>query len=145
MSPVLSRSRPSTLGAPRRRAASAALVVLATLGLVAAIRLLPQPLPVDDLTIVNPYPWAASVEVGSPDGATLAIGRVPREQTRTFTDVPRMGSVVAVRFGYHGFVAEVQVDRRDLVAGDGRVEVPASFADELRDAGVRPTPPPRGG
>ncbi len=140
MSPVLSRSRPPTLGERRGRATGVAVVAIVLVAVVASVRFLPQPMATGDLTVVNPHPWAAQVEVGASDGATFAVGAVPREHTRTFADVPEPGSPVTIRFSYQEVTAELQVDRDQLAASGDRVEVPEAFGRELSELGVPPTP-----
>jgi len=140
MSPVLSRSRPPTLGAPRGRATGVAVVAIVLVAVVASVRFLPQPMSTGDLTVVNPHPWAAHVEVGTADGATFAVGAVPREHTRTFTDVPEPGDPLTLRFRYLEVSAELQLDRDQLAASRDQVAVPESFGRELSELGVPPTP-----
>jgi hypothetical protein len=139
MSPVLSRSRPPTLGAPRGRATSVAVVAIVLVAVVASVRFLPQPMATHDLTVVNPHPWAAHVEVVS-GGASIAVGAVPREHTRTFIDAPEPGSPATIRFRYQQVIAEVQVGRDQLAASGGEVEVPEAFGRQLSELGVPPTP-----
>jgi hypothetical protein len=140
MSPVLSRSRPPTLGAPRRRATSVAVVAIVLVAVVASVRFLPQPMATHDLTVVNPHPWAAHVEVVAAGGASIAVGSVPREHTRTFIDAPEPASPVTIRFRYQQVIADVDVGRDQLQASGGKVEVPEAFGVQLGEAGVRPTP-----
>ena len=140
MSPVLSRSRPPTLGAPRGRATSVAVVAIVLVAVLASVRFLPQPMATHDLTVVNPHPWAAHVEVVAAGGASIAVGAVPREHTRTFSDVPEPGTPVTIRFRYQQVTAELQVGRDQLAAAGGNVEVPEAFGLQLSELGVPPTP-----
>jgi hypothetical protein len=112
-------------------------IVLVTLA--ASVRFLPQPMATSDLTVVNPHPWAARVEVDA-DGASIAVGAVPREHTRTFTDVPEPGGPLTIRFRYQQVTAELQLARDQLAASDGKVEVPEAFGRQLTELGVPPTP-----
>jgi len=140
MSPVLSRSRPPTLGAPRGRATSVAVVAIVLVAVLASVRFLPQPMATHDLTVVNPHTWAVRVEVVTAGGASIAVGAVPREHTWTFSDVPEPGNPVSIRFRYQQVTVEVQLDRDQLAASGGKVEVPEAFGLQLSEAGVPPTP-----
>ena len=114
-----------------------AIVLVAVL---ASVRFLPQPMATHDLTVVNPHPWAAHVEVVAAGGASIAVGAVPREHTRTFSDVPEPGNPVTIRFRYQQVTVEVQLDRDQLAAAGDRVEVPEAFGRQLSELGVPPTP-----
>jgi hypothetical protein len=140
MSPVLSRSRPPTLGAPRGRATSVAVVAIVLVAVVASVRFLPQPMATHDLTVVNPHPWAAHVEVVAAGGASIAVGAVPREHTGSFIDAPEPGSPMTIRFRYQQVIAELHVARDQLQASGGEVEVPEAFGLQLSELGVAPTP-----
>ena len=129
-----------TLGAPRGRATSVAVVAIVLVAVLASVRFLPQPMATHDLTVVNPHHVGRPCRGRRRRGASIAVGAVPREHTRTFTEVPEPGNPVTIRFRYQQVTAELQLGRDQLAASGGKVEVPESFGLQLSELGVPPTP-----
>ena len=141
MSPVLSRHRPTTLGQPRRYGVAIVAVVVTTLAIVSAVRLLPAPTSAPPLTIRNDGAWRVLIDVGGADGGgRTLVGTVDRGETRTFPNVPDRWSRATVRFSYAGVTFEQEYDRDQLDAANRTIDVPTEFTSQLRDAGIGETP-----
>jgi hypothetical protein len=130
----------STTRASRTVAVVLGAVVLAAFVLM-GVMLDPLPPKVAEITVVNPHPWAAQVEVGPEDAAgRLLLGSVPPESEATFLETTDQGDRWAVTFTYRGSAVERTVERSDLEGDDWTVTVPDELADVLAGAGTPETP-----
>jgi hypothetical protein len=93
-----------------------------------------------NLTVDNQSEWRAEVSVRSADStAWTGAGGVARENSLEFLELPDQGSDWVIRFSYGGVSEEVPVSRDELAAQNWTIEVPASFATMLEEAGVPPS------
>ena len=111
-------------------------VVAAVLALV--VPALSVPDRVEQLTIDNPHPWTASVDLVGRDGeeTRLGLGAVDRGTDQTFRDVLDQGDEWTLRFTHAGQQVDVTVSRADLETAGWKVAVPDDFAGALEAAGV---------
>lgn len=142
MSPVLTRPRPQSTPAQRRRdlltVAAASLIGIAVLiGISAALR---GPEFIDRVTIVNDTPYLVDVEVTTDrhDG-WLVLGPVSPGERQSFESVVDQGDrwVFHVTSGpYDG--GEFSVSKPRLEQGDWRVEIPDAARNHLEADGAEP-------
>jgi hypothetical protein len=142
MTPLLTKPKP----APHRSRGD--LVVAALIGVIGVALLVPGisvlrlPPSVEAVTVVNPHPWGAEVDVGRPDESRwIGLGYVGRDSASTFYDVIDPGDEWAFRFFYAGIEeARVVVSRAELEQSKWNVRTPDDFAQRLRTAGEPPSP-----
>lgn len=97
---------------------------------------------VERITIDNPYPWPAHIDVSQPgDSGWLGVGTVDQTGEQDFRSIIDQGDAWIVRFSYAGHHVEHGVTRRQLEADDWHITVPDDFARQLRDAGLPEAPP----
>jgi hypothetical protein len=142
MSPVLTRPRPQSTPAQRRRelltAAAATLIGIAVLiSITAALR---GPELIDRVTIVNDTPYLVDVEVttGDHDG-WLDLGPVSPAASHGFQSVIDQSDrwIFHITSGpYDG--GEFAVSKRRLEERDWRVEIPDDARDRLEADGAEP-------
>jgi hypothetical protein len=123
--------------APTRTEAVSLVVTALGLGVVVLLvaPLLRTPAHVDRITIDNPHPWPANVEVSAPgDDGWLGVGAVDQQDENGFDAVVDQGDRWIFRFSYAGEHTELHVTQRQLERGDWHVTVPDELARRLRDA-----------
>lgn len=96
----------------------------------------------DRVTVINQTEFPASVAVaGVERDEWLGLGRAQQKGSQAFTEVIDQGEVWVFRFGYiDRHQVEMEMSREELANAGWRVQVPASFADELRRMGFEPPP-----
>lgn len=112
-------------------------ITAVTLGLVLWViaPALEPPPDVDRITIENPHPWPAQVEVNQPDDdGWLGLGSVDSHHEQSFHSVVDQGDVWIVRFAYAGRHTELSVTRAQLADDGWHITVPDDFAHQLDDA-----------
>jgi hypothetical protein len=127
---------------PRSRAvlAVAAIGALAAMALAVLAPLFARPAHVPELGVQNSSEWHTTVAVAGEDGGGwVGLGRVIRDEERTFHEVLDQGDVWTVRFTYAGTTAQVVVTRAELEQQGWVVEVPPTFAAALEGAGRPPS------
>lgn len=142
MSPVLTRPRPQSTPAQRRRdllaVAAATLIGIAVLiSITAALR---GPELIDRVTILNDTPYLLDVEVttGGHDG-WLGLGPVSPGASHSFQSVIDQGDRWTFHItsgAYDG--GEFTVSKRRLQEGDWRVVIPDDVRDRLEADGAEP-------
>jgi hypothetical protein len=96
---------------------------------------------VDQIRINNETDYKAHVEVtGAVRDGWLQLTFVRPDTTNTVGKVLDQGDDWVFRFSYAGHDEEVELSRTELERSDWTVDVPLSFEEGLREAGV--TPPP---
>jgi hypothetical protein len=129
------------LGQPRRYGVAIVAVVVTTLVILSAVRVLPAPASAPPLTVRNPATWRVLVDIGGADGGgRTLVGTVDRGENRTFPGVPDRWSRLTIRFTYAGVSVEQQYDRDQLDAAGRTVDVPPELGNRLREAGIGETP-----
>lgn len=93
------------------------------------------------LTVTNPSPWLAEVDVDRPGEApALRLGGVAPEASVTFDAVLEQGERWVFRFSYGGEdPVEVVLDRAALEQAGWSVTVPETFARRMRAARIPPS------
>jgi hypothetical protein len=144
MSPVLTRPKPQSTPAQRRREllaiVAAALTGIAVLvSITAALR---GPGFIDRLTIVNDSPYLVDVEVTSGDhDGWLNLGPVSPGARHGFQNVIDQGDrwIFHITSGpYDG--GEFSESKRGLEQADWRIAIPGDAVDGLEATGARPPP-----
>jgi len=123
---------------PRIRPLWVVLAVLALFGFVAVSLLIPSPATVGHVTIKNGSEFDLNIDAtsASHDGWT-PVGIALAHADTDMRDVIDHGDVWVFRFTGQGHDAgELRVTRADLAASNWSLTVPASVAQQLRDAGV---------
>jgi hypothetical protein len=123
---------------PRIRPLWVVLAVLALFGFVAVSLLIPSPATVDHVTIKNGSEFDLNIDAtsASHDGWT-PVGIALAHADTDMRDVIDHGDVWVFRFTGQGHDAgELRITRADLAASNWSLTVPASVAQQLRDAGV---------
>jgi hypothetical protein len=141
MAPSLTAHRTYTTSGASRTLAVVAGAVLVAVFVVLGVALDPLPEKVDEVTVVNPHPWAVQVDVREDDGSgRLSLGTVPRESDASFLETTDQGRRWVVSFAYDGTSVERTYDRSELEADDWTITVPAELGDLLSAAGTFETP-----
>ncbi len=140
MTPVVTRPRPVPAGAKGRTLAllaSSVVVAIAFVVLTGA----DSPGRVERITVDNPHEWAASVDVAAiEEDGWVGLGTVDRQTSHTFEEVPEQGRQWRFRFSYGGAEGgEVAISRSELERRGWRVEIPNTFAERMRAAGLAPS------
>jgi len=123
---------------PRIRPLWVVLAVLALFGFVAVSLLIPSPATVGHVTIKNGSEFDLNIDAtsASHDGWT-PVGIALAHADTDMRDVIDHGDVWVFRFTGQGHDAgELRITRADLAASNWSLTVPASVAQQLRDAGV---------
>jgi hypothetical protein len=123
---------------PRIRPLWVVLAVLALFGFVAVSLLIPSPATVGHVTIKNGSEFDLNIDAtsASHDGWT-PVGIALAHSDTDMRDVIDHGDVWVFRFTGQGHDAgELRITRADLAASNWSLTVPASVAQQLRDAGV---------
>jgi len=123
---------------PRIRPLWVVLAVLALFGFVAVSLLIPSPATVGHVTIKNGSEFDLNIDAtsASHDGWT-PVGIALAHADTDMRDVIDHGDVWVFRFTGQGHDAgELRITRADLAASNWALTVPASVAQQLRDAGV---------
>jgi hypothetical protein len=131
---------------PRIRPLWVVLAVLALFGFVAVSLLIPSPATVDHVTIKNGTEFDLNIDAtsASHDGWT-PVGIALAHADTDMRDIIDHGDVWVFRFTGQGHDAgELRITRADLAASNWSLTVPASVAQQLRDAGVPGSIGPRG-
>jgi len=139
--PPLFRAHPDASPDKRRRTLVYIVGAVVLAGIVLAfVAMSGGPKFISRVTVVNPTAYDLDVDIasGAGDGWT-GLGTVERTGDETFQDVVDQGDTWIFRFSYGGKTAgEVRMTSQDLSRARWRVEVPPTFADTLRAAGVSP-------
>lgn len=142
MSPVLTRPRPQSTPAQRRRdlltTAAATLIGIAVLiSITAPLR---GPEVIDRVTIVNDSPYLIDVEVTTDDhDGWLDLGPVSEGARHSFQNVIDQGDrwIFHISSGpYDG--GEFSMSKRRLEQADWRVAIPGDAVDRLEADGAEP-------
>jgi len=123
---------------PRIRPLWVVLAVVALFGFVAVSLLIPSPGTVDHVTIKNGTEFDLNIDAsnGSHDGWT-PVGIALAHADTDMREVIDHGDTWIFRFSGQGRdLGELRVTRSELAANNWSVTVPASVAQQLRDAGV---------
>ena len=123
---------------PRIRPLWVVLAVLALVGFVAVSLLIPSPGTVDHVTIKNDTEFDRNINAtsASHDGWT-PVGIALAHADTNMREIIDHGDVWIFRFTGQGHDAgELRITRSDLAASNWSLTVPASVAQQLRDAGV---------
>jgi hypothetical protein len=96
---------------------------------------------VERIVIDNSTEYSANVDVtgGARDG-WLPLTTADAHETTAVGDVYDQGSTWIFRFSYLDYEEEIRLTRAELARSEWHVNVPDSFAAELRDRGVLPPP-----
>jgi hypothetical protein len=132
--------QPAARARPYLGVAMMAGLLLAVIAIVdSALRV---PAHIDELTVDNPHPWMASIDVTDADrDGWVGVGTVEREQRQTFRSILDQGPRWTIRFTYAGIDVEETLTSFELGRRGWRVTVPDELADRLRAAAVPETPP----
>ena len=138
-----------TLASPRRLQSrilgqgllAAALLAVASAGVLVMIEAARLPSFVPRLSITNPTPYDVEIDArGTAGVGWLNLGGIRRESTKRLYEVIDQGEQWVFRFSYGGAEGgELTVPRRDLRASGWRVAIPAEVGDRLRAAGLSPS------
>ena len=131
---------------PRIRPLWIVLAILALFGFVAVSLLTPSPGTVDRVTIKNGSEFDVNIDAtnASHDGWT-PVGIALAHADTNMREIIDHGDVWIFRFSGQGRDAgELRMTRSELAASNWSLTVPASVAQELRDAGVPGSIGPRG-
>ena len=123
---------------PRIRPLWVVLAVLALVGFVAVSLLIPSPGTVDHVTIKNGTEFDLNIDAtsASHDGWT-PVGIALAHADTNMREIIDHGDVWIFRFSGQGHDAgQLRITRSDLAASNWSLTVPASVAQQLRDAGV---------
>ena len=131
MSPVLTRSRPASVGAPRAVIAVGSAAIVAIVALLGLFELVRGPEFVDHVTIDNRAPADERVDLLGPDGAVIALGVVDAHSRARIEEVVDPGDPWVFRVSRAGrTLGVIRTSRGELAANGWRVVVPASLEDE---------------
>jgi hypothetical protein len=140
MRPVVTQPRQVPAGAKARTLALLASGVLVAIAF-AAMTAADSPGHVERVTVDNPHEWAANVDVAGIDkNVWVGLGTVDRQTTHTLEEVLDQGRQWRFRFSYGGAEGgEVAISRSELERKGWRVEIPDTFEERMRAAGLAPS------